>query len=371
MTSSYRTVSKQRQSNYEVLRIISMFLIVAHHYPLHTGVPGDTSPPLRLSNEIISNFIHSGGKIGVNLFMLLTGYFLKGRNIKSKALVRTWAQTFMWSSILFLVYWFRRPMWYEDYKRNLLPVTEYAYWYVSCYMVVMTLSPAIACTASLTSDGQLITILASLFAIMCLFSWSDFTAYCHIQWLVFVALLGASIRRYEPQLKPITLRRCLWVLFFLSIVSIVGIAYFTTHPECAYAQRYGGYALTFDIRQPFSLFIALAGFLVTQRVRIESELVNTFAKCTFGVYLIHENNFLKYNIWYSFMRIQEIPDNYLFPFYSFIVICSVYLGCSGLEFLRQMLLGGVEEFLVNKVDGLLHYAERICNSFLLCEDEKS
>lgn len=70
-----------RDSNLELLRIISMLLIVTHHYALH----GFNFLNLDLtSNKIVLNFLVSGGKIGVNIFILLSAYFLSTSNFNIK-----------------------------------------------------------------------------------------------------------------------------------------------------------------------------------------------------------------------------------------------------------------------------------------------
>ncbi len=65
---------EQRQSSIELLRIIAMILIVAHHFEIHGGFayPQDAVSV----NRIWMQFISSGGKVGVNIFVLLSGYFL-------------------------------------------------------------------------------------------------------------------------------------------------------------------------------------------------------------------------------------------------------------------------------------------------------
>lgn len=58
--------SKPRQSNFELLRIFSMLLILVHHFICH-GVEGT---PLNLLTGVDAFAI-----IGVNLFLLISGYF--------------------------------------------------------------------------------------------------------------------------------------------------------------------------------------------------------------------------------------------------------------------------------------------------------
>lgn len=57
----------KRDSRFELLRIISMFLIIIYHYGLY-GNWNNSS----LKTQIFSPW----GQIGVSLFVLISGYFL-------------------------------------------------------------------------------------------------------------------------------------------------------------------------------------------------------------------------------------------------------------------------------------------------------
>ena len=64
--------NKLRNSSFELLRITSMLLIVAHHFVVH----GKFDLTASFSKNIF--FLQSlsmFGKLGVNLFVLISGYF--------------------------------------------------------------------------------------------------------------------------------------------------------------------------------------------------------------------------------------------------------------------------------------------------------
>lgn len=63
---------KNRDSNIELLRIIAMCLIIFHHMALNTGIVDGYS----INGNMIFGIIGGiGGKIGVVIFLLITGYF--------------------------------------------------------------------------------------------------------------------------------------------------------------------------------------------------------------------------------------------------------------------------------------------------------
>ena len=70
---------KQRDSNLELFRIITMLLIVAHHFVVNSGLTA-TKGPINASptsqNSMFLLLFGAWGKIGINCFVMITGYFM-------------------------------------------------------------------------------------------------------------------------------------------------------------------------------------------------------------------------------------------------------------------------------------------------------
>lgn len=64
---------RKRESKFEMLRILSMLMIILHHIALYTNMIDSQ----KLYVQALGEFIVIGGKIGCFLFVLLTGYFAK------------------------------------------------------------------------------------------------------------------------------------------------------------------------------------------------------------------------------------------------------------------------------------------------------
>lgn len=73
--------SKTRQSNFELLRIVSMLLIVFYHsfYHLKIGKVSASQTPFSM-NLVIGYLLGSWGLVGVGCFFLLSAHFLIGRS---------------------------------------------------------------------------------------------------------------------------------------------------------------------------------------------------------------------------------------------------------------------------------------------------
>lgn len=73
----------ERNTNLEMLRIISMILIVMSHSDDWMGLAEFYSEIVCL-NKFITDWLHVGGQIGVGCFLLISGYFMIDKQITSK-----------------------------------------------------------------------------------------------------------------------------------------------------------------------------------------------------------------------------------------------------------------------------------------------
>lgn len=71
---------KNRESNIELMRIIMMLLIIAHHYVVNSGITNLYNFSNITVNMIFLQVIGLFGKTIINCFILITGYFsIKGK----------------------------------------------------------------------------------------------------------------------------------------------------------------------------------------------------------------------------------------------------------------------------------------------------
>jgi peptidoglycan/LPS O-acetylase OafA/YrhL len=100
----------ERQSNFELLKIIAMLMIVAHHFVAKNGFNVDTEITGISFNKLFLQYIGNHAFIGNNLFFMVTAWFLCGTkpsfNWKNK-MKKIWAleqQMLFYSVGLFLVF---------------------------------------------------------------------------------------------------------------------------------------------------------------------------------------------------------------------------------------------------------------------------
>ena len=92
-----------RQSNFELLRIVAMLMIVFHHFAFHGELSyegaGLSAPHLWY------NLIIMDGKTGVNIFVLISGYFLvNDKELSLKRLLKLWGEVSFYAVVLNFVF---------------------------------------------------------------------------------------------------------------------------------------------------------------------------------------------------------------------------------------------------------------------------
>ena len=98
-------VKKHRESNLELFRIITMLLIVAHHYVVLSDLPGEImTDPLSLKSIYLYIF-GARGKIGINCFVLITGYFMCTSRITLRKFVKLIGEVEFYSVAIYLMFY--------------------------------------------------------------------------------------------------------------------------------------------------------------------------------------------------------------------------------------------------------------------------
>ena len=144
MTVSKKVKNKQRVSKFELLRIIAMFLIVLHHSIIHgvfaVGINNEINYPV---NTIVSTILGMGGRIGVYLFVLVTGYFMIYSHITLAKIIKLWLPIFFWSILLysFVGIMINNEFSIKNTITSFFPIIFNQYWFMTVYVFMYCLIP--------------------------------------------------------------------------------------------------------------------------------------------------------------------------------------------------------------------------------------
>ncbi len=139
----------ERQSNFELLRIIAMLLIVSGHFYHQTY-------GYHQEGGIIVQFLSSGARIAVNLFLMIGVWFMVDKKFEARRLFKIWNTVWFWSVLLTLAVLFMgvRVSLYNCITA-FFPIIFYKLWFASAYFILILLSPMlnIFCRALAQNGG--------------------------------------------------------------------------------------------------------------------------------------------------------------------------------------------------------------------------
>ena len=92
---------KQRELNFELLRIVSMIMIVTLHYWGKSGFLD--SADYKTSGFYFAWIIRSFSFCAVNCYVLITGYFMSQTEFKISRLIKTWLTVWVYSVVIYLL----------------------------------------------------------------------------------------------------------------------------------------------------------------------------------------------------------------------------------------------------------------------------
>jgi len=137
---------KPRSSNLELYRIVSMLMIVAHHYVINSGL-FDTSGPMVLNptsaNSIYLALFGAWGKVGINCFLMITGYFMCTSQITIRKFFKLLLQIYFYKLVLFAILLFAgyESISFTRIVKLIMPVWGFNNNFTSCFVAFWLIIP--------------------------------------------------------------------------------------------------------------------------------------------------------------------------------------------------------------------------------------
>lgn len=354
-------MSKKRNSNLELLRIISMILIIMHHSIYHGLANVDQYYSI---NKYIADIIFLVGKIGVNIFILISGYFLITSHFTLRAALRFLGQVWFYSIGIMLILTMTGVTKFTDYDivHSLLPISFNMNWFATVYFVMVLFSPYMNRLAKCITQKQYQILLVTMFTIWCIpstigavipllsgmsYSLIDFT------WFVFLYFLSGYIRLYiNFSEKSIFKYRMSLIFWSMLLIFISGVSNFLWHHlnSSYFFNETRSFWLGNNI---FSLMISVEALLYfASKPPKYNRFINYIAKASFGVYLIHDNSYIRPLLWDKIFVVSQHYDSQLFILWVLGGAIVIYTICSIIDILRfeifeRIWMKIVDSFLMN------------------------
>ena len=330
-----------RNSSIELLRIISMIMIVFHHFAVHGGFSFGTTISIP---HLWYNFIIMGGKIGVDIFVLISGYFLINNNSKNfdiNKIIKYIGQVFFYSVGIFVICSLTGTI---DWSENslikvMLPITFSQWWFASTYFVLYLLHPylnKLLRSVEKTVYQRLLLLLVVCWSIIPTFTASSFQSNS-LLWFVTLYSIAGYIRLYGLNIKYTTKHYFLFYLISSAITYSSSIIFTVLGRKWDLFEQYTTYFYGQEKLTTLSISLCLFMCFATLKMHYH-KWINTMASAVFGVYLIHDNNIIRKLLWLDWFRNAEYQDSLLLIPYSVFAVATVYIVCTAVDLLRHYIV---------------------------------
>ena len=324
-----------------------MVLIIGHHFALFGEL--DYYSDLTL-NTVWLQFLQMGGKIGVNLFVLISGYFMiTAEKLRISKVLKFWGQVIFYSVLFYIVMQLYRLFVVHNFEfsfsellHRVFPIIFNQWWFASTYFALLLLSPFINVLLRKLDKLAYLKLLIIMFVMWSVITtcfWTDYQM-SDLSWFVFIYALSGYIRLYGKTI--VNKKNLFWITFACYFVSFgVYTSLGMIRDYVPFISNYSNsdlHLIVFRMNEVPIFIVSLLAFILLKNTTIkQSRVINTIASATFGVYLFHEDNYIRQMLTNHVYGRLGIDNHWLIP-YSIIAVSVIFLACMCADLIRQYLI---------------------------------
>ena len=353
---------KLRQSNFELMRIISMFMIVVWHVILNGVGLKVVSDNLALLFDIIRALF----VIHVNSFVLITGYFQSTSKFHYKKVLSLVGMSWFYRivAIIIVLAFSLTTLSNLDIIKNafVLPL-GHEHWFIHYYILLYMISPFLNKFIERTNQMELKRLVLTLVFINCFLPYLTNQGFFNTSFgfslyhFITLYFIGAYFRRYPIKesyhFKNMSIKqfRLLLIVAFFSCAFVsLSIQYLGKY-ICSISNGLG--TIMYDIGAamqthagsydyPIVIIQSCAYLLLFSTFSFKNKFINWLSTLMIGVYLIHESELLKPYVYKLFSFFVEKYSPIEIILQTVVVACIIFVCSIIIEFFRKkamMLIG--------------------------------
>lgn len=286
---------KKRSSNFELLRIISMLMIISWHYTQHAvnSPSGSDWALITVYHSINSYFallLGSWGQLGVTLFIMISSWFICDRSTNhTKKAISIALQTWLLSIIIFVSCIMFKAI---DFNLNIFmrevttPLIK-QYWFITCYCFYLILVPYINrfLISNLNDIKKLCVFLT--FAVP-IYNNIFIGPFGEISWFIYIHIFIYYLKHTENNFFE---KHYLGggIILFLLILSML-TAFFFLEPHIHNTELIKYILDNLSGRNIFILLFSICIFYYAKNINMGNiRIINILSKPTLIIYILHEN----------------------------------------------------------------------------------
>lgn len=341
-------MKNKRMANMELLRIIAMLMVITLHY-LDKGL----LLPNRLDGFTVDGgfawILQSLSIVAVNVYVLITGYFLVESKFYCKKLIKIILQVLFYSFLIPLCMIGVGLLQIEDITINQwiqysLPLLSKHYWFATAYVILYIFSPILNRAIKSMNEKQhkiTIVILTLVFvipkSIIPIELAMDEKGH-DVLWFICLYFIAAYIRLYGLSYFKNFKKSFITYIFLISAIFILSLL---TSIFVEMTGLFGGFIeRPYDYNHLFGLLGGISLFYSFLSIDIKKEKITSVickvAPYTFGVYLLHEHIEIRF-LWTSWVDLGLGTSGLAFLIEYLVAVIVVFgLGVS-VDFIRSLL----------------------------------
>lgn len=342
-------MNKNRLSNFELLRIIAMLGIIIHHSTVHGLLKNIDFVQYFIHNSdkfVAQQFFVMVGKIGVLLFVLITGYFSINSKFKIQKIFSLILTTLFYSILCTLLAILIDPTIKIDLQlilHTIFPISFEQYWFINYFLLLYLAMPILNLFWKSISLSIKKIILIIFLIIQCVPStisgfFPIFNSFNYglngdfLTTFILAYLLGAYFKEQQSFESIRTLS-----ISFISILITFGlfaiISTFTIKNQNATSITSFTF-LNWNIDNIFCFVFSILIFSLFANIKIPNiSWINFLSKSAFSVYLIHDNPLIRSILWSKFNDFSIIREysflHYLI--YTLLLTVIIYTVCTFID----------------------------------------
>lgn len=344
-----------RKSNFELLRIVAILLVITSHFCVHSNKAIYFQNPYTFNINYFLTLIFTTGNIANNIFILITGYFMVKKEKNNKKIISLILDMEFYSISIYLI------LNALGLIKNISPLKSifaifYGNWFCIYYIILYLISPYlnhILNTLPKEKIKKLIITLLILISVVPTFI--DVWGFTSHDVFILSYLIGGYIRLYldkkqdTKRIKIVLLYTIVLVILCVLSLYLIGIT-FKIFPFIEYYPH----KLLVNNTSIFVIIIATCIFLLVKNKNIQyNRSINVASTTVLGIYLIHDNELLRYIIWNKFVPIDLYFTKWYFPIYAIIKILIVFIICYIIVKIKQMILNKPFNYIVDKIEEMI------------------
>lgn len=290
---------KDRQTGPDLIRILAMVLITMIHYIGYSGIL--EAEAFGSVNHLLLTALHSLSKAGVNLFVLITGYFMASKTVTIQKVVRLLVDV-GFASVILLVFgaiFSTAPLSASNLVRGIFPFTTFSYWYVNTYVLLLLIAPflnkIIRDLGEKRHKGLLIFWGILICILLVMNPFVNATVYIGhsngIVWFAFLYMTGAYLKQYALRLPKYGYA----VVGGCSLCALVVIELISDKLHLPAQMQ------LLENNSIFVFLLSLSIFVLLKDVKLSNQKVGNvlfvLSSASFFIYLIQEHVMIRPWIW--------------------------------------------------------------------------